>query len=501
MNNLSSEQWISWKKKRRNNVIAYLILMFISGVDDTVVLSTLYLYLDTVVETEYPDIYYGIIIGAFSFSSIVFGIIAGRCLDKTRNIKLYTNIVMILQIIGNLLYGIPYSVAFPLIGRFIAGFGDTLQSVYSGEVVRLYEVEESISVLWWITSSFSIGLILGPTFSIIFKNVQFSIGTLQINYLNIIGIFMASMLLITLIITNFLLSDCSKEFDYKEYLEEKKANENSTSNYANESYQTSCGIEGPEIQRVPEDTEQSLLLDTISTSAYSPISIRTVLKVIWKFPDMKLMFLSSFIFSITLFGSDYLTPLISYQMMHWDIVAVTIIFVAHGIFYFLLLIGLSRFCTTDKAIYNMCIICSVFQVIDLCILIFMKELKRNFRQDVVLMTLFEICFTPIWLIQEVLLKGIVAKMVPSEVQGFVESLRFSLCKISGLVVSFTTALALRYLQWWSAIMICSVIYILFCLVMRKKRLTNIEVIPFSDYGNKVVVDMVKKQHSYYTTNV
>ena len=169
---INNQQWVSWKKKRRNTFICYLVLMFFAGVDYTMVFATLYLYLEDVVKTNYPNFYYGIVIALFCFTSIVFGIIAARCLDKSRNIKLYTYIVIILQIVGNVLYALPFSEAFPLLGRFLAGFGDTLQSVYSGEIVRLYGKEDSARALWWISSVYTIGVIFGPVFSIVFKNVQ-----------------------------------------------------------------------------------------------------------------------------------------------------------------------------------------------------------------------------------------------------------------------------------------------------------------------------------------
>ena len=62
MYEINNQQWVTWKKKRRNTLICYLILMFFAGVDYSMVFATLYLYLAEVVKTNYPNIYYGIAI-------------------------------------------------------------------------------------------------------------------------------------------------------------------------------------------------------------------------------------------------------------------------------------------------------------------------------------------------------------------------------------------------------------------------------------------------------
>ena len=501
MYEMDNEQWVSWKKKRRNTLICYLILMFFAGVDYSMVLATLYLYLEDVVKTNYPNFYYGFAIALFCFTSIVFGIIAARCLDKSRNIKEYTYVVISLEIVGNILYALPFSVAYPLLGRFLTGFGDTLQSVYSGEIVRLYEIEESERALWWVESVYTIGIILGPAFSIVFKNVQFSIGHLEINYLNIIGIIMAGVLVLLYIATYLLMHDCSKEFDLKEHLHKKEMAKKNVNCYENQNYQGDLNMQESEIVRTC--TEKASLINDVTTIDTLPTTVRAVLNVLWTNYDLKLMFISTLMYSYMVFGEDLLLPLISYEIMHWDLTAVTVIFVIAGIFYVLTQIGLSNVCTTDEASYKMCIICSLFQLVCLCILIAMKELNRNFTRDVILMISFLFTFTFSLCMQAVLFKCIVAKMVPSNIQGFVESLRFAVSKIGTLVTSLTTVLSLTYLQWWSAILIVIVVILLLCLLSRKETLCNIEVIPFSDLEdkNETVVKVTYGSNTYHTNNV
>ena len=190
-------------------------------------------------------------------------------------------------------------------------------------------------------------------------------------------------------------------------------------------------------------------------------------------------------------------------MMHWNLTAISLIYGIHGIFYVLLKIGMSKFCTTDEASYKMCVIFSLFQLVDLCILIAMKELKRNFTRDIILMILFLFAYSFPWCMQDVLFKCIVAKMVPSNIQGFVESLRFAVCQIGSLVTALTAVLSVRYLQWWSGVLIVIVIIILVYLLSRKKTLSNIKLIRFSDLEDEKegVVKITLGKNTYRTNNV
>ena len=177
------------------------------------------------------------------------------------------------------------------------------------------------------------------------------------------------------------MSDCSKEFDLKEYLNQTELAKNDVRSYVNQSFQGHLNKKESEKQKC---TENASLLNKISTIDTLSTPVRAVLNVIWTNYDLILTFISSLIYSYILFGAYLILPLISYEMMHWNLSAVSLIYGIEGIFYVLLQFGLSKFCTSDEANYKMCIICSLFQLVDLCIFIAMKEAKRNFTRDVIL---------------------------------------------------------------------------------------------------------------------
>ena len=112
------------------------------------------------------------------------------------------------------------------------------------------------------------------------------------------------MLVFLYIATYLFMYDCSKEFDLKEYLHKKKLAEKDAKCYVNQSYQVDLNQHQLEI--VQKFTEKASLLNKISTIDTLSTPVRAVLNAIWTNCDLKLMFISSLIYSYILFGADLL---------------------------------------------------------------------------------------------------------------------------------------------------------------------------------------------------
>lgn len=466
----------SWKKKRRRTVGAYLLCGAIGGVDYSAVLVTLYLYLTDLVKTDQPKLYYGLTLSSFCLSSAIVGPLAGRYIDKTRKMKLYTNFVLVAQIIGNLLYVIHFHPIYLVISRFIAGIADTFNSICCGEIVRIYDSNESTSALWWLAISNSVAFALGPCLGVIFKGkVNFNIGSLTINYLNFVGIFVAGMTLLVLIIANFFLYDCSAEFDLKQNMKELekldiKFNEDVT-----------CSLvkvfECEQKANTESDAdERALMLERDSEKNYRA---NVVLKTIITNPDALLIFLSSFIFMYCFITLDLLIPLLELKLLGWSLEAVTLTIASYGITYFFVLLILSKYCTSQRAVYYLSLVCIVLQLVLFVVMIAMKRLERNLERDILLMLLFMIGYIFSWFIEQVLLRGMVAKMVPSNIQSFTEALRNVLSRSGTVIASLTAAFVVSVIDWWSTGMGILVLLLLICFVYRYKSLSNIQEMSFS----------------------
>ena len=257
MYDLPENTWLEWKRKRRNTLTGFVIIGIAVGIDSSVVFSTLYLYLREIVKTDRPQMWYGLIVAFFFMSSSVFGAFSGRWLDRTRRVRAYVNFSLFVQIVGFLLYTISYHPVILLVGRTICGVGDPFTNVISGEIFRIYDKEGSTRALLWLSSIYSFGFIIGPSLNFAFIGIEFKIGSIVISHLNFIGIFMFVLLFIVIIIVNFLVHDCSMEFDLKHHLQ-------STSNTINIPGETSNDHTGKKIDTTVAGGNSSRITSTIT---------------------------------------------------------------------------------------------------------------------------------------------------------------------------------------------------------------------------------------------
>ena len=211
-------RWETWKQKRRNTVISCVIVSMLWGIEFGIMTATLYTYLKTLIKVEQPEFYYGLIVASYNISTVIFGVISGRILGKYGRVKLYTYLTIVMQVIGNLLYLVPFSPMFPLCGKFLAGFSAAYSSVMTGEIVRIYGNEESTKILYVFNSASSLAFMFAPMVVITYKNINITLFNITINCSNFSGILMAILGVLGVILTMFFVHDCSLEFDMKGYL-------------------------------------------------------------------------------------------------------------------------------------------------------------------------------------------------------------------------------------------------------------------------------------------
>ena len=63
---------------------------------------------------------------------IAGGLILGRYIDCTRNFRLVFMINLVAALIGNLLYSLPLNVGFIIVGRFLCGLNESMQTAFGG---------------------------------------------------------------------------------------------------------------------------------------------------------------------------------------------------------------------------------------------------------------------------------------------------------------------------------------------------------------------------------
>lgn len=452
--------------RRRKTLIGYLIISAVVGLDYTYMLTTLYLYLRDMVLVEKPCVYYGLIVASYIISSTLFGAISGKWVEKTRMMKAYINLILIIQIVGCLLYVCHFHLFFVWVGRFIAGVGQPFPSVATGEIIRIFDKEESTRALWWLASVYTIGGMIGPIIVLFFHNVDCYIEKLHITQLNAVSLFMAILLMITLVIVEFLIYDYSK--DTKPTRSRRADRTESRSQSTEEDYGKSSTYE-TEMETEDEST------------ANDRVEVKIVLKGLVTSTDALLMFVSTLWFMYNLFSTLILLPLIVLIVLKWNLSALAVVIITDGLLYFFLLMLMSKYCTTDRAVYVMTIISIVAQMCMLFVIISMKLLPRNLSRDILLMVLLLLFGAFGWFIEEVLLSWMLVQMVPSNCQSFTNSLRNGVSRFSEIAAAITAPIILPNIQYWAYTLGIIVFLLLLIFLARRKALMNIKAIIFDAY--------------------
>ncbi|XP_057290753.1 uncharacterized protein LOC130613425 [Hydractinia symbiolongicarpus] len=421
------------------------MITFLAGLDYNIIMSTFVFYLKDLVKTDRPHLCYAILLGVFSVSATLTGGFGGRYVDRTRNLKIYTNAVLALILIGNLLYSVYLHPAFLIIGRLLAGVGDPFMSVCAGELVRLYSREEATSAIWVMTTAYAMGFTVGPAFGIIFKGVNFKIGSFIVTYLNFIGIFVAGVTFVTLVMSNMLLPN--KLLELKDLVKNMPEKSSKIANCDTDKK----GLTRDEIVAPKENNNH---VETLPTKQV--------------FSNCIAMYSS--------FSLDMLFPLLVDDILKWSQFALSAMLVTSSVSYFFILCTLVKICTTDKRTYYTIIFCLCCMLINFSVIFELKVLARDVRRDIILMVGFVIAYTLVWLPIQVLLKSMVAKLIPPKIQSFSQGLIAGIMRLAMIIPAFTTPLLMPWIHIWALTLFVIVTINIMVFIMRRKSLANIRVI-------------------------
>ena len=509
MKYISLAKWIQWKRERRNTLIAFIIVGTIVAIDYSFMFITLYHYLKDVIKTEKPELYYGLVIAGYHLSSSLFGVFVGRRFDRYSNVKVITNATLIMQLLGISFYVIPHNIAYPFVGRLISGVGDPYVSICSREVIRIYNEGEGVSALWWLTACYSFGYVIAPIVVIVFHNVDFNIGVLHFNQLNTTCIMLAGLLIVALFVVNFLIHDCSA---MKIYLKESSIlnvndkvkstripNEKSLSNDISEAScllnSLSTGINNyskedtPLFQKeknvvssysnmrngdeacidVSDNSENlSMIGERSMSTAEVLLPIKFVFYNLLTNANTIHIFTSTLILAYSLFAVDVILPLFTEIVLEWSLTTLAIIFAANGIAYFVMILITWEFCVTDRTVYYMLMLSIISLILTFGIVILLDILKNNVIASFILMISFVILWAVSWIMEHVLIRCTLAKMVPSSCRSFTEVLRNGVSRLSMILAAITVPLCIPYFNDWCAGVITINLLLFIVFLIRRK---------------------------------
>lgn len=193
-------------RKRKTTLICFFIRMFLLGAEYAIILPSIWLYLK---RFNVPTWYLGLVVAIYPTAAVLSLPVVGRIFDKTKRTKELILVLNVFEIVGNIIYAIPYSKWFIFIGRFFAGLGDGFYACATSEIVYTYPLESRTGALALLELGRVLGLTFGPAFNFFLVRVNFQIGNWSIDSGTSPGLFMAILWILSQIITMVYISNLS----------------------------------------------------------------------------------------------------------------------------------------------------------------------------------------------------------------------------------------------------------------------------------------------------
>lgn len=194
--------------KRRLLVLCFSIRMFFIGVEYSVILPSCLLYMKTF---DVSEIFMGLVVAAYPFAGMISLPIVGRIYDKTKRTRELFIILNFLQIVGNIIYAIPFSIWLPLSGRFLAGLGDGFAACAAGEITYTYPKSYRTGILSLMELGRVLGLVVGPAVTFFIGKKTYYLWTWRLDYATMPGVVMAFCWLLYELLTFCFVFNVSKE--------------------------------------------------------------------------------------------------------------------------------------------------------------------------------------------------------------------------------------------------------------------------------------------------
>ena len=267
--------------------------VFLDGAEEFFILPTAWYYIDSFGETK---AFLGFVLSAYSISAVFVGPIVGRLADRFGKIKCIATTCFALHVVGNLVYSMPISAYFPLMGRFISGMGNAVAGVFYGQIALYTNEKYCAQVFIFLDGMFTLGAIFGPFISSV---LLFNVDILgwEINGGNSPGIVLAIIWFIMLLVGLFLPKEIGKE---------KTSRGETTSVYDDKHDLLSKQNKADPLQRCWNSTILCLFyltffcfFYTTMVTFYTPLLASEHFHL--QFTHVKVLFLNSSLFSLVLF--------------------------------------------------------------------------------------------------------------------------------------------------------------------------------------------------------
>ncbi|XP_066912527.1 uncharacterized protein [Clytia hemisphaerica] len=443
-----------WKSSRRRTFILFCFFTSVIGTEYSIVTPSLLTYLQDVIKVENEAAWFAAIVSIYWLSSMVGSMFITKYADRSRNIRQCCTVVFIIASLGNFVYAVPYSPVFPLVGRMLQGFGDSLISVITGEVVRVYPEDEVLSKVSILISNYYVTFILGPVLSLMFSRINFRFMDIPFTVTNLPNLILGFVWLLCILLNLTCVRNLSKEYDLKseqqtvekelrKIEEEKRFLENHTEVSYGTIEKFVVLIPPKQIDGKSQHFSTKVTISTIkSYENSSDVSITRFLRLKEFRVILIINFLCAYI-SVAFF--DVALPFLCTKLYEMKLEMTGVLFSTTGLAFVVTLIFILRRMKFMKneiifIIVGMSMFIVALQSMSISIMV------RDVRPlGYAFLALYSILFGISWSVEQVLLGVIVAKMIPSNHQSYAEGIRRSVSSIAYVAAGCVTPLLTGYL--------------------------------------------------------
>lgn len=439
MEEISYDKYKKWKKKRSRTIVFFFWMNFIDGIASTAIMSTVLLYLEYDIKTTDVNKFYALIITAGSLSSAIAGVLVGKYVDETRKIKYSLNVLMVVQFTGYVLYTIPCTPYFAILGRLLSGVGECFTSVSVSEIIRICDGKMTNQLMCWMPGLFAFGASIGPLVILPFENVDFNIGPVNITKNNIVGIIMAMVACVSFVLCQVVVYDCSQTLDLKEKMGLFKVKdeiqfENCLDNFQIKSKNLHSQIEQTDAKSRRKNNGNHL------------ISTRKFLSAISTNFDILFIYFCAFFFMYMIISAEVLLPIINYSILGWNLHDYSLVTALYGVLMVTLSAISSKVCTTQSSIYILGMWSLSFGMLFFLCLQILGNVTKSTKVNVILMVIFISSTVFMWFFEVVVQRNILANLIPSKLQGVTEALRNCSARVGMILGSLITPLCVHMLE-------------------------------------------------------
>ena len=403
------------------------------GIEFAVIFPSVWLYLK-IFHVDYW--YLGLVLSAYNMVGIVSTVLVGRLADATRKIRFTGFLWNIAEIAGNIIYALHFHVAFPLLGRMVAGFGEGFISAMWGELARITTKEQRTRYFAILKGSNLLGAAIGPALNLFLKEFNFKIAEWHIDFRTSPGFFMGIVWVFVTIIMLVFVYDLSSEMKgNSEYTllaqkEEISPSSSPKSTKKEELELTSPSEDDDKYEIDPTEAEMSDENHTNDDVNKKSTFKAALLDMFTKFEVNVLVYLLFFMY-VTHTCLQGITPLVAERMLKWDETKVSIVYTAWGleIIAVLVVVWVVSSKVSDRIILLSGVICGSLASVSLIVLSYSKPESTLCFYSFIATILFGGVGIAIAVVVG---RSLVSKLTHPENQGLVHAILTSFNRLAGL---------------------------------------------------------------------